>query len=249
MKNVGIIIQARKGSTRLPNKMVLPFYENKGILELLLIKIKSSYPEFDIILATTVSTKDDELEAIARKHEVNTYRGSEQDVLDRFINAANVYKLDTLIRVCADNPFLDVAHISSLIDEIQADKTLDYVSYEIDNTPSIKTHLGLFTEAVRLAALKKVDQSVDKDSMYREHVTNFIYANEDVFKIKFLTNPLKDKNVNRIRLTLDTQRDFDMLRGLFSKYSTCSSDEIIDHLKNDSQILEEMSNLIEFNQK
>lgn len=249
MKNVGIIIQARKGSTRLPNKMVLPFYENKGILELILGKLKSSYPELNIILATTVSTKDDELEAIARKLEIKTFRGNEQDVLDRFINAANVYKLDTLIRVCADNPFLDVAHISSLIDEIQTDETLDYVSYKIDDTPSIKTHLGLFTEAVRLAALKKVDQSVEKDSMYREHVTNFIYANEDVFKIKFLTSPLKDKNVNRIRLTLDTQRDFDMLRGLYKKYSICSSDELIDHLKNDSQILEEMSDLIEYNQK
>jgi len=249
VKNVGIIIQARKGSTRLPNKMVLPFYENKGILELILGKLKSSYPELNIILATTVSTKDDELEAIARKLEIKTFRGNEQDVLDRFINAANVYKLDTLIRVCADNPFLDVAHISSLIDEIQTDETLDYVSYKIDDTPSIKTHLGLFTEAVRLAALKKVDQSVEKDSMYREHVTNFIYANEDVFKIKFLTSPLKDKNVNRIRLTLDTQRDFDMLRGLYKKYSICSSDELIDHLKNDSQILEEMSDLIEYNQK
>ena len=249
MKNVGIIIQARKGSTRLPNKMVLPFYENKGILELILGKLKSSYPELNIILATTISTKDDELEAIARKLEIKTFRGNEQDVLDRFINAANVYKLDTLIRVCADNPFLDVAHISSLIDEIQTDETLDYVSYKIDDTPSIKTHLGLFTEAVRLAALKKVDQSVEKDSMYREHVTNFIYANEDVFKIKFLTSPLKDKNVNRIRLTLDTQRDFDMLRGLYKKYSICSSDELIDHLKNDSQILEEMSDLIEYNQK
>ncbi len=112
----GIIIQARTGSTRLPNKMILPFYNGKGILQILLERIKKKYNnQYTIILATTTNKNDEKIAEIGEKTGVEIYRGSENDVLKRFINAALSYNIFGIIRVCADNPLLDVNHIENLI--------------------------------------------------------------------------------------------------------------------------------------
>ena len=81
MSKIGIIIQARTGSTRLPNKMILPFYNEKGVLELLIERIKNRLSEIEIIVATTSLEKDNRIEEIADKTKVTCFRGDENDVL------------------------------------------------------------------------------------------------------------------------------------------------------------------------
>ena len=101
----GIIIQARTGSERLPGKVVKPFYHDKTILEIIIGRFSQlNYP---IIVATTPHAADDMIVEIAQKCNAETFRGAEQDVLQRFIDCANEYQLSIVLRVCADNPFPD----------------------------------------------------------------------------------------------------------------------------------------------
>tara|TARA_R110002073_G_scaffold72537_1_gene177601 strand:- start:626790 stop:627530 length:741 start_codon:yes stop_codon:yes gene_type:complete len=235
----GIIVQARKGSSRLPNKMVLPFYEEKGVLELLFEKLTTLYPKDKIILATTTNPLDDELETIANKFEVSCFRGDENNVLQRFIEAAEHYQFTHVIRVCADNPFLDIEHISIIINEIETNE-LDYVSYKTSNgLPTIKSHLGLFTEAVTLQALKKVEKYTTL-SLYQEHVTNFIYENKELFKIKLLKLPIQLDNCENIRLTLDTLEDFKLEQELFNVTQSMNTVSLLEYIKSKENLLDKM---------
>ena len=102
----GIIIQARTGSTRLHNKILLPFYGGQRIIDILIGNIKQACADKTIVLATTDRSQDDILAEVAREAGICCYRGDEDNVLDRFIRAAATFNLDRFIRVCSDNPFL-----------------------------------------------------------------------------------------------------------------------------------------------
>lgn len=84
----GIIIQARTGSTRLHNKILLPFYGEQRIIDILIENIRRTCPDKQVILATTVRPQDDVLEQVARGAGIDCFRGDEDNVLDRFIRAA-----------------------------------------------------------------------------------------------------------------------------------------------------------------
>jgi len=237
----GIIIQARSGSTRLPNKMILPFYKEKGVLELLLEKITLEFPEKQIILATTTNLNDNKLVNIANKFKINIFRGSEDNVLDRFIKAAEKYSFSNIIRVCADNPFLDIPHIHILIDEIETNQW-DYVSYKTETgLPTIKSHLGLFTEAVTLKALKTIP-ALTSERHYFEHVTNYIYSHN--YQLNLLNLPEYFNNTNEIRLTLDTIEDFDFQKKLYAKVKDYSTEQLIDLISKDELLLNKMKHEI-----
>jgi len=212
---IGIIIQARLGSTRLPQKMVIPFYDQKGILEVLLERINGFNFKIPVILATTTNSNDKTLVKIANQKGVETYCGSEENVLNRFIDAAEHYKLSKVVRICADNPFLDMNALQYLIgafDKID----VDYWCYvKQDNTPTIKTHFGFWAEGVRTETLNRIAELTD-EKLYKEHVTNYIYLHPDIFSI--LNNPIpkniEDKN---IRLTIDTSADFENARIIYAE--------------------------------
>ncbi|MBO5849405.1 MAG: glycosyl transferase family 2 [Bacteroidales bacterium] len=246
------MIQARTGSTRLPRKMILPFYENEGIFSLLLKKLTSAFDKNDIILATSKNPNNDILVEIAERYEVNYYRGSENDVLQRFIDAAKEFEAENIIRVCADNPFLDVFYIELLVEKFEK-FNCDYLSYiTSDGTPSIKTHYGFWAEAVKLSALEKV-RELTNENLYHEHVTNFIYANRDIFDVNFFEIiPQIDKHKD-IRLTIDTQVDFDIQKEIFNKLNNnipnFTSLNVIDFLEDNPHYLDIMRNEILKNQK
>lgn len=213
---LGLIIQARLGSTRLPKKMVLPFYEDKGVLELIIEKIINQVPLYKLIVATTSSPLDDDLVKICRKLNVNFYRGSESNVLKRFIKAAEENGFSKIIRICADNPFIDIERLQHLINILETND-LDYCSYKTsEGKPTILTHYGFWAEGVSLKALKKVNE-LTTDAFYLEHVTNFIYKNPELFKIQFIgIDPEIEKHKN-IRMTLDTIEDFNSLKEIYSE--------------------------------
>jgi spore coat polysaccharide biosynthesis protein SpsF len=171
MNNLGIIIQARTGSTRMPEKVIQPFYHDQTILDLLLEKaIKLNVP---VVLATTVNPSDERLCTLAEKHQVPVFRGSENDVLDRFIQAVRQFGFSKIIRVCADNPFLDLAGLQTLVTAFEQSDA-DYIGFQLaGNKPSILTHFGFWAEAVRLDALEKAS-ILTSEKLYHDHVTNFI---------------------------------------------------------------------------
>ena len=127
MSHLGIIIQARTGSTRMPEKVIQPFYQKQTILDLLLEKVKKL--DLPVVLATTTNPSDDRLCTRAEIHGVPVFRGSENDVLDRFIQAARLYGFSKIIRVCADNPFLDLSALQTLADQFNQ-SVADYLGFQ-----------------------------------------------------------------------------------------------------------------------
>ena len=216
MSNIGIILQARTGSTRMPEKVIRPFYQEQTILDLLLEKVqKLGVPA---VLATTVNSSDDRICALAASHEVPVFRGSENDVLDRFIRAARQAEFSKIIRVCADNPFLDVAGLKTLVQEFEKSEA-DYLSFQLAaNKPSILTHFGFWAEAVRLDALEKA-ANLTSEKLYHEHVTNFIYENQEIFKVQFIPADPAVFSRTDIRMTLDTPEDFEIQKEIFAQIS------------------------------
>ena len=208
-----IIIQARTNSSRLPNKVILPFYKNKTILEIICNKF-SKYPKNKIVIATTTNQHDDNIAKIANKLKIDVFRGEEQNVLNRFVCCAEKHDVKTIIRVCADNPFLDFNFTKSLIKK-HSEMNSDYTSFITStNIPSIKTHFGLFTEVVELSALKKT-QLKTSEKIYQEHVTNYIYENPNQFKLNFINIPIEIEAL-KMRLTLDTKEDWNILSDIYS---------------------------------
>ena len=205
------IIQARLGSSRLPGKILLPFYENKTILDILIEKLKKVSP--NVILATSLSDENVLLKDVAVANNIHFFQGSENDVLQRFIDAAEKYNTEKIIRVCSDNPFLDVDSLQQIVQESNS-FTGDYMSFMIDGVPSIKTHFGFWTEYVTLDALQKVSKNTDAP-LYHEHVTNFIYSNPNQFQIKWLSVPTCLHCRQDIRLTIDTKEDFSNAQQIY----------------------------------
>ena len=250
MSQLGIILQARTGSTRMPEKVIRPFFNEKSILDLLIEKVqKLGVPA---VLATTVNPSDDRICELADRHDFPVFRGSENDVLDRFIQGAREHKFDKIIRVCADNPFLDLAGMKTLIEAFEKSDT-DYLSFQLaGNKPSILTHFGFWTEAVRLDALEKAQQ-LTNEKLYHEHVTNFIYGNPEIFNVQFIqADPLVFSRTD-IRMTLDTPEDFKIQQQIFATISKENPNfgipEIVNWLDRHPEILEIMKNEILKNQK
>jgi len=216
MPQLGIIIQARTGSTRMPEKVILPFYQDQSILDLLLEKAKKLNEP--VVLATTVNPSDDRICKLAEKHDVTVFRGSENDVLERFIQAAQQNNFSKIIRVCADNPFLDLAGIQTLVSEFQQSDA-DYLGFQLaGNKPSILTHFGFWAEAVRLDALEKA-QKMTSEKLYHEHVTNYIYDNPTLFNVQFIPADSMVFSRGDIRMTLDTPEDFEIQKQIFASIS------------------------------
>jgi spore coat polysaccharide biosynthesis protein SpsF len=248
----GIIIQARLGSTRLPQKMIIPFYKNKGILEILISRIMEHDLNLPIILATTDNPKDNTLEKIAMDFGINIFRGSEKNVLERFIKAAEQYEIDKIIRVCADNPFLDILALEYLMQSFM-NIDVDYWCYALsNNTPTIKTHYGFWAEGVKLSALKKIKNNTT-NSLFLEHVTNYIYSNPEYFTIHFEQIKQTIEAQRNIRLTIDTQVDFQLGQNIFenliSNRIPLTSVDITNYLKRQDDILRIMSSEITKNIK
>ncbi|MBO4264124.1 MAG: glycosyl transferase family 2 [Bacteroidales bacterium] len=224
MGDLAFIIQARLGSTRLPNKILLPFCGQKGIFELMLDKL-AGIRGADCIVATSTAPVNDTLEAICRARNVPCYRGAEQDVLQRFIEAARRYGKTRIIRVCSDNPFLNVPAIEALIARANMSDA-DYIGFDVAGTPAIKTHYGFWTEYVTLAALQKA-AACTQDALYHEHVTNYIYTHPEDFRLEWLPVPPVVLENRHVRLTIDTAQDFDAAREIYAAIADKNSFEAL----------------------
>jgi spore coat polysaccharide biosynthesis protein SpsF len=205
--NTGIIIQARLSSQRLPNKVIRPIFDDKSILDLIIIRLKKINPKFPIIIATGDFEKNKELFSCASQNNILFFSGSEDDVLDRFIQCSKEFKLQKILRVCADNPFLDYELAENIIG-VSVSNGYDYVSYSVNNKPAILSHYGFFSEVVSYNALLKAHAQSISDSD-KEHVTPYIYNHPEEFSVMLEQAPEEITNEEKIRLTVDTETDFE----------------------------------------
>lgn len=247
---LGIIIQARTGSTRLPNKMLLPFFEEKGILELLITKLKSCNIELPIIVATSTNQNDDVIEKLCQNNRINVFRGNENNVIKRFIDTAEKYNITKIIRICADNPLLNIQELKKLIEEVNNNNS-DYTSFLTpDDKPTILTHFGLWAEGVKLSALKKVLEFTT-EPFYYEHVTNYIYTNPTQFAIKYIPLENDFSMFEGVRLTLDTKEDFELLQEIYAIYHNFNRGalELVTDIHKNGKWLKNMKRQIELHRK
>ena len=248
---LGIIIQARLGSTRLPNKMILPFHNNEGVLEIILNKIKTFLPEIPIVVATTTNGNDDIIAELCKTHKVKIFRGSEENVIKRFTDTAKEFGFSKIIRICADNPFINMNALKELLAEFKK-RDVDYCSFQTSwGTPSILTHYGFWAEGVSLTALEKVSELTD-EKFFLEHITNYIYSNPKIFKLNFIPISKEIEAYQNIRMTMDTKEDFLLLQEIYKDYYPRESDEITDllfYVSSNEDWMKIMNNQIELNTK
>lgn len=225
--NDGIVIQARSGSTRMPAKILQPFDGERRIIDIILENLKRDCPDKTIVLATTDNPADDVLEDVARQHNVECFRGPEDDVLARFLGASDKFNLDRIIRVCSDNPFLQTESFPSMF-KTHDENPVDYLAYGFpDGRPTIKSHLGLYAELATTDALQRAANATD-EKLYREHVTIYLYTHPEDFSVKLMPLPEYLQTRTDLRLTLDTPSDFKLLSELYHLYNEKNSRNLKD---------------------
>lgn len=225
-KVVGII-QARVGSTRLPNKVIRRLGD-KTLLDILLGRLLRSESMDQVVVATTTKEGDRAIEGIASNRGFEVFRGSERDVLDRYYNAAKKYEAQIIVRITADNPLTDISLIDSQV-RLLIERAYDYVT--------TKTILGLGSEVFTFDALQKAWESAGYEYQ-REHVTPYIYENPSQFRIgRFDPPPLLDRD--DIRLTVDTAEDFELYQRLQERFGDLSGvemQEILEFLEDNPDV-------------
>jgi len=202
------IVQARMGSTRLPGK-VLKVVEGKPLLEHLIDRLRFSKHIDKIVIATSVSKKDDVIEKLCKKLSVECFRGSESDVLDRYYQAAVKYSADVIIRITADCPVIDPILVDKMINSYK--KKLGEYDYFSNVFPKRTYPRGLDVEMFTFNALKKAWKNAVR-SPDREHVTPYIYMHPEKFRI---FNYKDKRDFSRYRCTVDTSEDLKLIRKIF----------------------------------
>lgn len=207
----------------------MPFHNGLSILQIIIHNLQRVLPKESIIVATSVNSHDDPIEAISMQEGIRCFRGDEDDVLDRFLSAAELFNADPVIRVCADNPFLRWEYIDELISTFQKDPC-DYMTYEFpDGTPIMRSHIGLFAEIMSANFLRKLHKTAT-DQISREHVTVYVYDHREEFNTRFLPVPELVASRRDIRLTIDTEADFKSSSVLYSQLMEKDQDFSVEDL-------------------
>lgn len=221
---VDAIIQARLSSSRLPRKMLM---ELNGIplIEHVVRRLRQCGSINRVIVATTDDPSDTELVEYCKRAGVLYYQGSRDNVLQRTIEAGEEFGCNRIVRVCGDNPFLDVASLEAQLKIFVESDAIEYCTYvNSDSAPIILKPIGLFGEAVTLSALKKV-RELAAQPKYFEHVTMYIYEHPEQFSV--LNLPL-GKNVNAdLRFTIDYSEDVEWCSTILKMLDVISLDTLL----------------------
>lgn len=228
------IIQARMGSTRLPGKVMMQL-QNQSVLKHVINRVSKVDLINQVVIATTKNEIDDVIVDEAYKAGATVYRGSEDDVLSRYYEAALKWSADIVIRITSDCPLIDHVVLSEIL-EFYLDNNYDYVS----NTLSRTYPRGLDIEVFSFPCLEKVYKSAQHPE-YREHVTPYIYGNTEKFKIYDFQSP---ENFSQYRWTLDTIEDWTLIEII---YNTLYKDKRIFEWMEVVRLMEENPHFLDIN--
>lgn len=199
------IIQARMNSNRLPGK-VLEDICGKSMLSRVVDRVNCATSLDKVVVATSDTIVDDSVENECHKLGISVFRGSEDDVLDRFFQAALVHKAEGVVRITADCPLIEPTIIDKVVQAFLS-SDVDY-----DSNTLIRTYpRGLDVEVVSLRALTIAWKNSIKP-YHRAHVTPYIYENANLFKLLSITN---SSDWSRYRWTVDTPEDLQFVRRVY----------------------------------
>jgi spore coat polysaccharide biosynthesis protein SpsF len=209
MKTV-CIIQARMGSSRLPGKVLKPLLD-KSALYWNVYRISKSRFIDEVVIATSTLDQDDAIIEECERYGWKHYRGSEQDLTDRYYQCAKEYQADYVVRITSDCPLVEPTVTDHVIATFHARyPQLDYVSNTVGKTYPV----GIATEIFTFKALERVWHE-DKNPDWREHATPYIYQNPDLFKLEIVKNPV---DFSSYRITLDTQEDYELISAIYTHF-------------------------------
>jgi len=232
------IIQARYGATRLPGKVLLKVM-NKTILEYVIERVKKARRLDDVIVATTVKKEDLEIVKLVSSLGISVYCGSEEDVLDRYYQAARAFKVSHIVRITADCPLIDPRVIDRVVYDYFNTKA-DYCATTEDTFPD-----GEDVEVFSFGTLKSAWQNANLLSE-REHVSSYITKHPEKFKLKNVM--CEHQGVSFKRWTLDREEDFQyikiVLENLYPKNPSFSMEDILKFLEDNPHIEEINKNVI-----
>jgi spore coat polysaccharide biosynthesis protein SpsF len=209
--NIHIIVQARTGSSRLPNK-VMKYLEDKIVLQHVYDRLKESKYSQKVIITTTTNVSDTIIVDYCINNNIEVFRGSELNVLNRYYETAKYYKSDIIVRVTSDCPLIDVKFIDMMID-YYLKSNLKYLGPKYFGNHKFPD--GFNGEIFNFDVLEEANNNANINQ--KEHVTTYII---DKYKKEEFTYPIlyqKYKNIDftDLHLSLDTPEDYNLLKKIF----------------------------------
>ncbi|MDA9213413.1 glycosyltransferase family protein [Flavobacteriaceae bacterium] len=247
ISNTIAIVQARLGSTRLPGKVLLEI-ESKPVLLHIVNRLKRVLKVDDVIIATSSLKINSKIISFCKENDIKCFVGSEDNVLERYYQAALVYKPKSVIRITGDCPLLDSELINRLIDYYE-ENDFDYCGIAtgagVANKKSILRYPdGLDAEIFKFSVLERAYKNATT-KLHLEHVTPYIWSNKKLFNLGVMYS---ETDYSSYRWTLDNIEDFDFIKWIYSKLYSKNNYfnmfDIIHLLKNNKEILIKNKHLI-----
>jgi len=227
-------------STRLPGKVLLDL-SGKPVLQHIVERISRSRYIDAVVVATTRNVEDEPIVKMCKKIKCQYYRGSEDDVLLRVLEAAESMKADIIVEITGDCPVVDWRHIDKLV-ELFFSGDYDYVSNILKRSFPDGFDVQVFPVSV-LAEVNKLTKCPEN----REHVSLYIYSNPDKYRL-FNWEANIDMNYPEMAVTLDTEEDYELLKivydNLYYKNYDFSAKDVVDFLLNQIDLLMINKNII-----
>ncbi len=204
------ILQARMGSTRMPGKVLRDLMPGKSLLACLVDRLKLSTTLSEIVIATSDLEQDTPIETAAAQMQVHCFRGSETDVLARFVDAAGSDRNSVIVRLCADSPLHDGDLVDVCVRKyLEMQDTVDYVS----NMHPESFPYGTAVEVFPIDVLWRLDR-MTKEPQLREHVTSLVYHQPQLFRTANVEHP---RDLSAYRFAVDYPEDFDFAQQIYER--------------------------------
>ena len=204
MTNFDIFIPVRLSNTRLPKK-AMKTVNGKPIIKYLIERLQSAKKIRNIVVCTTTNANDDPLVEYLKKEKVMVFRGSEKDILLRYLDAAKNFSTDFIVSVDGDDIYTDPFYVDKVVDEFEKTNA-DYVDM-------VGFPFGIASVGIKISALKKICDLKKTDNT--ETGYRLFFTKNDIFKIRNLELPSHIQFPQNLRLTLDYEEDFLLAQKVF----------------------------------
>lgn len=234
-KNIVIVVQARRGSTRLPGKIMMPLV-GAPLLVRMVERVQAAKTPVKVVVATTIESIDDKVEELCKEYGIECFRGHPTDLLDRHYKAGEVYNADIVVKIPSDVPLIDPKVIDKVLQYyLNNEDKYDFVS----NLHPATYPDGNDVEVMPMDILETAYNEALKE-MEREHTTPFIWENPKRFRIGNVEwDTGKDYSMSH-RFTIDYPEDYEFIKRvydeLYDKNTEFGLDEILNLLNEKPEI-------------
>jgi spore coat polysaccharide biosynthesis protein SpsF len=218
VNRVGVVTQARTGSTRLPGKVLIEA-AGRTMLDHHLDRLVAA--GLDVFVATTDNASDDRVADLAQGRGIAVFRGSEEDVLSRFAGCARAHDLDVVVRMTSDCPLIDGGMVADGVTRFLQLRQQHGDDVYLSNTLERTYPRGFDFEVVAAAALQRADREATA-RRDREHVTPWLYAGPH--RLPHIVQVRRAVDRSSYRVTLDTVEDLALIRRLFEEHDAATLD-------------------------